>query len=89
MSAPGKAQLLQFWFPGWHATVDGLPSGTDPTGPHAIVSCDVPAGDHVVEFSYRGLPQRRTGVIVSILFAALGACALGLLRPRPEKGRAV
>jgi uncharacterized membrane protein len=36
-----------------------------------------------------GLPQRRTGVIVSILFAALGACALGLLRPRPEKGRAV
>jgi hypothetical protein len=85
MSAPGKAQLLQFWFPGWQATVDGLPSETAPTGPQAIVSCDVPAGDHVVEFGYRGLPQRRIGVIVSILFAALGACALWFLRSPPQK----
>lgn len=87
MSAPGKAQLLQFWFPGWRATVDGLPVKTAPVGPEAIVSCDVPAGDHVVEFSYRGLPQRRTGIIVSILSAAIGACGLWFLRPRlPQAG---
>jgi hypothetical protein len=89
MPVPGKAQLLQFWFPGWQAKVDEVPVATGPAGPEAIVSCDVPSGDHVVEFSYRGLPQRRIGVIVSILFAVLGACALGLLRPRPEEGRAV
>jgi hypothetical protein len=85
MSAPGKAQLLQFWFPGWQATVDGLPSGTAPTGPQAVVSCDVPAGDHVVEFGYRGLPQRRIGVIVSILFVAIGACVLWFLWSRLQK----
>jgi hypothetical protein len=85
MPAPGKAELLQFWFPGWRATVDGLPSGTAPTGPQAIVSCDVPAGDHVVEFGYRGLPQRRIGVIVSILFVAIGASVLWFRRPRLRK----
>lgn len=82
MPAAGKAELLQFWFPGWQATVDGVPVTSGPTGPEAIVSCDVPASDHVVEFSYRGLPQRKTGIIISILSAAIGACVLGLLRPR-------
>jgi hypothetical protein len=81
MSASGKAELLQFWFPGWQATVGGIPVKTRATGPNAIVSCDVPAGDHVVEFSYHGLPQRRTGVIISILSVVIGGCVLGLLRP--------
>ena len=76
MSAPSKVTLLQFWFPGWQATVDGLSARTAPAGPKAIVSCDVPVGDHMVEFSYRGLPQRRTGIILSILSAALGGYTL-------------
>jgi hypothetical protein len=82
MSAPGKAELLQFWFPGWQATVDGVPVATAPAGPDAIVSSNVPAGDHVVEFAYRGLPQRKTGIIISILSAAIGACVLWFLQPR-------
>jgi len=76
MSVSGQAALAQFWFPGWQATVDDLPAKTAPTGPQAIVSCDVPAGNHVVEFSYHGLPQRRTGGLLSLLAAALMACAL-------------
>src|SRR6266487_6200005 len=36
MSVPGKAELLQFWFPGWQATVDGFPVATAPAGPQAI-----------------------------------------------------
>ena len=76
ISVPGKAELLQFWFPGWPASVDGTPVETAPSGPQAIVSSDLPAGDHVVEFSYRRLPQRRIGAIVSIVFAAIGACVV-------------
>jgi 6-pyruvoyl-tetrahydropterin synthase related domain len=76
MSVPGRAELLQFWFPGWKATVDGFPVATAPAGPQAIVSCEVPAGDHMVEFSYRGLPQRRTAMIISILSAALAGCII-------------
>jgi hypothetical protein len=84
MSGTGKAELLQFWFPGWRATVDGIQVGTTPSGPQAVVSCEVPAGEHVVEFRYRGLPQRRTGIVVSIIAVAIGACALYLLRRLQE-----
>jgi hypothetical protein len=80
MSVPGKAELLQFWFPGWQASVDGFPVATAPAGPQAIVSCDVPAGNHVVEFSYRGLPQRRAGIIISIFSAAIAGCIIVFLR---------
>jgi hypothetical protein len=71
MSEASKVELLQFWFPGWQATVDGLPVRTAPSGPQAIVSCEVPPGEHVVEFSYSSLPQRRTGLIISILSVAI------------------
>jgi hypothetical protein len=89
MSVPGKAELLQFWFPGWQASVDGTPVKTAPSGPQAIVSCDLPAGDHVVEFTYRGPPQRSIGIIISIVSGAIGACALAFLPLRQYKGQAV
>jgi hypothetical protein len=85
MSAPGKAELLQFWFPGWQTKIDGLPVPAAPAGPEAIVSSNVPAGEHIVEFSYRGPPQRTTGIIISIFSAAIGACVLWFLRPRQQK----
>jgi hypothetical protein len=83
--ALGKAELLQFWFPGWQAKVDGLPVATAPAGPDAIVSCDVPAGEHVVEFAYRGLPQRSTGIILSVVSVAIGGFILVFLRPHHHK----
>jgi hypothetical protein len=89
MLAAGKAELLQFWFPGWHASVDGIPVKTIPAGPQAIVSCDLPAGDHVVEFTYIGRYQRSMGTIISIVSAAIGACALVFLRQRRYKGQPV
>ncbi|HKF95505.1 MAG TPA: hypothetical protein VKB96_13100, partial [Gammaproteobacteria bacterium] len=61
MSAAGKAELLQFWFPGWEAKVDGVPITTAPIGPQAIVSCDLPAGNHLVEFIYNGWHRRNAG----------------------------
>ena len=87
MSAAGKAELLQFWFPGWRASVDGVPVETAPAGPQGIVSCDVPFGDHIVEFTYNGWQRRSTGVIISILSAAIGACALGVFRQSRYKGQ--
>ena len=89
MSELGKVDLQQFWFPGWQATVDRLPVKTAPSGPQTVVSCDVPAGEHIVEFSYSSLPQRRTGVMISIVSAAIGACILGFLRQHRYKGTPV
>ena len=88
MSELGKVDLQQFWFPGWQATVDRLPVKTASSGPQTVVSCEVPAGEHVVEFSYSSLPQRRTGVMISIISAAVGVCVLGFLRQHRYKGQA-
>lgn len=87
---PGRAALHQFWFPGWTATVNGRPVEVAPAGPAALVSCAVPAGEHVVEFRYRGLPQRRVGIVVTIL-AGLTLVVLAAFHPmlsqmeRPER----
>jgi hypothetical protein len=89
MSEIGKVDLQQFWFPGWQATVDRVPVKTAPSGPQTVVSCDVPAGEHIVEFSYSSLPQRRTGVMISIVSAAIGAFVLWFLRQHLYKDIAV
>jgi hypothetical protein len=76
MREPGRVVLSQFWFPGWTAWVDGGRIETAPWGKTAVVSCEVPAGEHTVEFGYLGLPQRRTGILISWLsLAAVGALA--------------
>jgi hypothetical protein len=89
MLGPGKAELMQFWFPGWQARVDENPVRTAPSGPQAIVSCDLPAGDHVVEFIYRDPPQRSVGIIISIISAAIGACTIVFTRHRRYQGQSV
>jgi hypothetical protein len=85
MLAAGKAELLQFWFPGWQASVDGTPVKTAPSGSQGIVSCNVAAGDHVVDFMYRDPPHRSVGIILSIVSAAIGACAVVFFRQRRYK----
>lgn len=90
LPAPRQALLHQFWFPGWEATVDGVPVPTTTAGPSALVSCMVPAGDHTVEFRYRALPQRRLGVLISLfsLVLLLGALLTGGLWRRLPEGHA-
>jgi len=90
MPAAGPVELQQFWFPGWQATIDGQPVSTVPSGPHAVVSCAVPAGNHTVEFRYHGLPQRRAGFITSCCALALATASLvaGGWNTRPRKGGA-
>lgn len=65
MPEPGTVELRQFWFPGWQARVDSSPVETVPVGPHALVSCAIPAGEHVVELFYTSMPQRRAGFLAS------------------------
>ena len=85
MRTAGIVELHQFWFPGWAARVDGRTSEAVAQGKTGIVSCHVPAGEHLVEFEYNGLPQRRAGLVVSMVSVALAAIALNLLSKRqPE-----
>jgi hypothetical protein len=76
MPVAGVVELQQFWFPGWEASVDDVAAITKPNGPQAVVSCDVPAGQHTVEFRYDGFSQRRTGWMITLVTLVLGACAI-------------
>jgi len=89
MSAPGEVELQQFWFPGWVATIDGREANAFPSGGQAVVSCKVPAGDHLVEFRYQGMPQRRAGIAISALSGVLAALAIFGVGRWPWKGGAV
>jgi hypothetical protein len=43
----GRVLLRQFWFSGWQARVDSREVRTEPSGVHAVVSCEVPPGNHM------------------------------------------
>jgi Bacterial membrane protein YfhO len=79
---PGRLILNDTWYPGWKATVDGRSVPIE----HANVAfraVQVPAGKHLVEFTYRP-SSVRIGEVVSVL-AAL-AIALLILSPSGIRG---
>lgn len=78
MERPGKVILHRFWFPGWRARVNGQPAETAPTDIYGLVSVDVPAGSHEVEFDFGSTPLRTGAGVVSLL-TALGFVILLLV----------
>lgn len=70
--------LADSWFPGWKATIDGVPTRVL-RGNLLLRAVSIPAGNHRVVFHYDPAPFR-LGVMVS-LFALLIAISLGLVGP--------
>jgi hypothetical protein len=73
----GVVELRQFYFPGWTAWLDKWPVTVAPSGEMALVSCAVPAGNHAVEFFYDALPQRHTGLAITLLAGGVLVVAVG------------
>ena len=68
--------LADSWFPGWKATIDGVPTKIL-RGDLLLRAVSIPAGNHRVVFDYSP-DSFRLGVMVS-LFALLIAISLGLV----------
>jgi hypothetical protein len=86
--APGDATLVvaDTWWPGWEATVDGLPA-TIFRADALVRAVRWPAGRHVLEMRYRP-PEVRAGLAVSALgIAALVAGMFALRRREPAAVR--
>ena len=74
-SAPRYLVITDTWFPGWHATVSGVPTKVWRAN-HAFRAVRVPAGRHDVKLWFR--PRSfQTGVVLS-LGALAGILGLGL-----------
>jgi hypothetical protein len=76
---PGWLLLLDNWYPGWTATVDGVAVPVR-RADHAFRAVELPAGARRVVFSYEP-GSLRAGLALSLL-AALALAAAWALRPR-------
>ena len=82
VAADGPTWLLlsDVWYPGWEARVDGVEAAIW-RGDYLFRAVPVPAGEHVVEFSYR--PRSFLVGMILALAAVLGLTGIGLWsRPR-------
>lgn len=78
LSAPALIVLTDSYFPGWRASVDGVPTPIL-AADYTFRAVEVPAGAHRIEFSY--LPTMFL-IGVCITFASLAAALLWYFLPR-------
>jgi hypothetical protein len=71
--------LRSFWFPGWSATIDGLPATIGPDD-RGLLAIDVPAGQRTLQLHWGSTPLRRLaeglsciGVILSLILVSVRA----------------
>ena len=72
--AGGVIQVRSFWFPGWVATIDGLPLTLKPSDPYGMITFEVPPGPHRVDLLFGATPVRlaaTAAMIVSILITTI------------------
>lgn len=79
---PALLVVADNWFPAWRASVDGAEAPVL-RAYHTLRAVPVPAGEHVVEMSYRSeVLARSLWMSVLLLFALAGATALSIWRER-------
>ena len=85
MAQAGAVQFHAFYFPGWLATVDGMPAEVHPSDPGGLLELSLPAGSHEVLFAFGNTPLRswatRFSLAGLVVWALLWALA-GLARLR-------
>ncbi len=76
-AGPLQLRFYTYYFPGWYATVDGLPVPIAPAGPNALIHLDVPAGRHDVRLAFGSTPLRTASLGISVL-AALAIAGIAI-----------
>jgi hypothetical protein len=74
-------RLHTFYFPGWRVYVDGQEAPVYPSGDLALLTVDIPAGEHEVLVRFEDTAPRLAGNLVSLL-TALGMIGLAIFRWR-------
>jgi hypothetical protein len=76
ISSPEGAELqfYTYYFPGWRGYVDGGEVGIYPSGPHGLITLQVPPGEHHVAVRFGHTPVRLIGTAITV-----GSLALALV----------
>ncbi len=64
-------RFRQFYFPGWQATLDGVPAEIYPESELGLITIDLPPGEHIVQLWYAGTGIQRAGAVVSLVALAI------------------
>jgi uncharacterized membrane protein len=62
-----EVQLYTYYYPGWRGYVDGQEVETYPTGPHGLITLQVPPGEHQVMIRFGDTLVRVVGAAISLL----------------------
>lgn len=68
---PFTAEFAIFYFPGWQASLDGVPVPVTASAPHGLISFPVPAGTHTVQVAFTTTPLRRVGSALTLAAASV------------------
>ncbi|MFN8586412.1 MAG: hypothetical protein U0704_01325 [Candidatus Eisenbacteria bacterium] len=81
-AGPALVRLSDLWYPDWKATVDGKPAEIL-RADHALRAVEVPAGKHVVKFTFESA-SFRNGLTLSVVCAIVSLALLvaGILLDR-------
>lgn len=86
--APFDAIILNYWWPGWAATVDGSAVPIAPSPGLGLIRASLPAGEYTLRVYLGSTPARDAGALISAL-ALIGGVALAWrlrrlgISPRP------
>ncbi len=64
---PITLQFYTYWYPGWRAWVDGQEVETWPEGTDALITMDVPAGEHDVRIRFTNTPLRTLSTVITLI----------------------
>lgn len=66
-ATPFEATILNYWWHGWAATVDGRPAPIAPTTDLGLISVSLPAGDYTLRVFLGSTPARDLGLWITAL----------------------
>jgi hypothetical protein len=78
---PLTLRFHTFYFPGWKVYIDSQETGVYPSGDLALLTVDLPQGEHEVLVRFEDTPPRLVGNLASLL-TALGLMGLAVFRWR-------
>jgi len=64
---PVTLQFYTYWYPGWRATANGQPVAIRAGGADALITLDLPPGEHDVRIRFGNTPLRTLAAVLSVL----------------------